>query len=440
MARENLDIESGNQSLSGNSLESFDGDEYWKRLSDIKSEKEDAKKEDDVKRMGLMDKLFGRESTDALSDSEIWKKIEYHLKLFQADPDFWNIFENLPPHAKIQEWKSLQKIVTNRVKNAKDRMWDPWIYQAAALLLANIEKWSSPYRWLAGKENTGLWVKALLGRAHYEQFLEDKQICIKKLLSGVWEEKDKIRDVLANCEMDYIVNNIRWGNLELKYFWYHSSIWRGRLSDEFADRLASLSKWWFSRSSVKESYEKNIHTDFDLAKHDFERLMKSSRFPLALGNLAKMLSLSKNDEQKSECQKAFLICMLSGVLDFGGEKDIRNQVYSWAKTLWFLPGMLVENTWHSEQVVALLDDFSKWDFSRHVKSVFHTEDLLKWETNIWNLIDEMSSWWSLDMMNKFEQYSKSDFLTKNFSSDSALGELQKLVSSDIVNIDVALRS
>jgi hypothetical protein len=50
-----------------------------------------------------------------------------------------------------------------------------------------------------------------------------------------------------------------------------------------------------------------------------------------LGNLAKMLSLSKNEEQKSESQKAFLICMLSGALDFGGDRDTRKQVYLWAK-------------------------------------------------------------------------------------------------------------
>jgi hypothetical protein len=31
-------------------------------------------------------------------------------------------------------------IVTSRVKNAKDRKWDPGLYQAAALLLANFEK------------------------------------------------------------------------------------------------------------------------------------------------------------------------------------------------------------------------------------------------------------------------------------------------------------
>jgi hypothetical protein len=34
---------------------------------------------------------------------------------------------------------------------------------------------------LSSKENSGLWVKALLGKAHYEQFMRDKQKCINDL-------------------------------------------------------------------------------------------------------------------------------------------------------------------------------------------------------------------------------------------------------------------
>ena len=132
--------------------------------------------------------------------------------------------------------------------------------------------------------------------------------------------------------------------------------------------------------------------------------------------------------------------MLSWILDINGTKDVREQVYSWAKTLWFLPGMLVEDAWHSEQVILLLDDFSKGDFSKHVKSAFHTNNLSKWRTNIWDLINEINSRWSVDMMHKFEQYSKSDFPTRQFPSRSALEKLQKLALSDCVDVDSALRS
>ena len=35
-------------------------------------------------------------------DNAVWKKIEYYLKIYQADQDFWTTFENIPPHAKTQ--------------------------------------------------------------------------------------------------------------------------------------------------------------------------------------------------------------------------------------------------------------------------------------------------------------------------------------------------
>ena len=371
-------------------------------------------------------------------DSAVRKKIEWYLKVFQADPDFWTTFENLPPHIKTQSWVSLQQTVLSRVQNAKDRMWDPWLYQAAALLLANIEKWWSPYRWLSGKENSGLWVKALLGKAHYEQFMRDKQKCINDL-KNAWKEKDQIQDVLATCEMDYIINNVSWANWKLKYFGCHEWRWipgeegtnyidnpsKRLLSNQFADKLKWAYKWWFNKSSVEEAFGKISHNDFNLAKEDFKRLIKSSRFPWALGNLKKMFLLAKNDEQKAEYQKCFLIYMLSGILDFNGKKDLRKQTYLWAKTMWFLPWMLAKNTWHSQQVAALLDDWSGWDFSRNVKSFFRESDLRNWEVKIWKLIEELDWWWDVNKMLDFERYAKSEFPTKNFAENSTLGKLQK---------------
>ena len=385
-------------------------------------------------------------------DNAVWKKIEWYLKVFQADPDFWTTFENVPPHAKTQWWKSLQEIVTDRVDHATDRMWDPWIYQAAALLLANIEKWWSPYRWLAGKENSGLWIKALLGKAHYEQFMRDKQACINDL-KNAWKEKDQIQDVLATCEMDYIINNVSWANWKLKYFGSHEDRWipgkdgtnyidnpsKRILSNQFADKLKWAYKWRFNKSSVEEAFGKISHNDFNLAKEDFKRLIKSSRFPWALWNLKKMFLLAKNDNQQAEYQKCFLIYMLSGILDVNGKKDLRKQAYQWSKTMSFLPGMLAKNTWHSEQVVALLDDFSNWDFSKNVKSYFHESDLKNWELKISDLINELDSRWSVEKMENFEKYSKSEFPSKIFPEDSVLKKLQdSTLDTGMENIDNSL--
>ena len=387
-------------------------------------------------------------------DSKTWKKIEYYLKVFQSDPDFWTTFEQVPPFAKILWWKSYKQFITD-LAASKSRSKDD-IHKAAALLLANIEKWSSPYRWLAGEENSGLWVKVLLGEAHYNQFMRDKQKCINDL-KNAWKEKDQIQDVLATCEMDYIINNVSWANWKLKYFGSHEWRWipgedgtdyidnpsKRLLSDKFASTLKWSYKWRFNKSSVEEAFGKITHNDFNLAKEDFKRFLKSSRFPSAIGNLKKMFLLAKTPEQQSEYQKCFLLYMLSGVLDVNGKKDLRKQTYQWAKTMSFLPWMLAKETSHSQKIAMLFDDFCKekwyWKFSESVKSYFHDWDLKKWKLKIDNLIKELDSRWTVDKMKEFEKYSKSIFPAKKFTNNPVLKKLQvDVLDSGMENIDNSL--
>ena len=388
-------------------------------------------------------------------DNRTWKKIEWYLKIFQSDPDFWTTFDQIPPFAKILWWKSYQKFIEDLGRPGVSRSSDD-IHKAAALLLANIEKWASPYRWLAWKENSGLWVRVLLWDDHYAQFMRDKQKCINDLKKDP-KEKDQIQDVLATCEMDYIINNVSWANWKLGYFGSHEWRWlpgekgtdyidnpsKRLLSDQFASKLRWSYKWWFNKSSVEESFGKITHNDFNLAKEDFKRLLKSSRFPWAIANLKKMFMLAKTDKQQSEYQKYFLLYMLSGVLDVNGRKDLRKQTYQRAKTMSFLPGMLAKETSHSQKVVALLDDFcqEEWyeKFSKSVKSYFHEWDLKNGKLDIGGLIEDLDARWNLDKMDKFDQYTKSKFPSKKFPENSILKKLQKdILDSGMENIDNSL--
>ena len=388
-------------------------------------------------------------------DNRTRKKIEWYLKIFQSDPDFWTTFEQVPPFAKILWWKSYKDFITDLAKPNRSRSKDD-VHKAAALLLANIEKWSSPYRWLAGEENSGLWVRVLLGDEHYAQFMRDKQKCINDLKKEP-KEKDQIQDVLATCEMDYIINNINWANWKLKYFGSHEWRWipgeegtdyidnpsKRLLSDQFASKLKWSYKWRFNKSSVEESFGKISHNDFNLAKEDFKKLIKSSRFPWAIANLKKMFLLAKTPEQQADYQKCFLLYMLSGVLDVNGKKDLRKQTYQWAKTMWFLPWMLAKETSHSQKVATLLDDFcqEEWygKFSDSVKSYFHEWDLKDWKLKIGNLIEELDSRWDVNKMKNFEKYSKSVFPSKVFPENSVLKKLQKdALDSGMENIDNSL--
>jgi hypothetical protein len=54
------------------------------------------------------------------------------------------------------------------------------------------------------------------------------------------------------------------------------------------------------------------------------------------------------------------------------------------------------------------------------------------------LIEELNGWWSVDRMNEFEQYSKSEFPKKIFPNGSVLDKLQRLVLSQNFSINSAL--
>jgi hypothetical protein len=260
-------------------------------------------------------------------DNRTWGKIEYYLKIFQKDPDFWTTFDQVPPHAKIQWWKSLQVFITNRVKNAKDKMWDPDIYKAAALLLANFEKWWSPYRGLAAQENSWLWVKSLLWKAHYEQFMRDKAKLIKARDDAEnWGDWDKkwLNETLAVCEWKYIINNIRWS-----YGWlivwsyekrgipwedgtnYIDNTAKKLLSDQFANKLESAYKWRFNKWTVEEKYSKfKSNNSFDEIENEFGK-SSSTRYQTWQAALRRMIDLATNDNLRKRMKKHFLTYLLS---------------------------------------------------------------------------------------------------------------------------------
>ena len=367
-------------------------------------------------------------------DNRTWKKIEPFYKQFCADYDLPDTFDQEPPYIKIK-WKwSLKDQVLARVRNAKDRMWDPWIYQAAWLLLANIEKWWSPYRWLVWHENEWLWVKALLGNAHYEQFLRDKQKCIDAFWTE--ENKDKLQDALANSEMTYIINNIYWKDWWL-LFWSHESRWipgkdgtnyienpsKKILSEQFAKKLEDLTKDNFTKDSVINKMPK--HNYFDKCEKDFYRLIKSARFSGAMSELEWMISLARTDTQVYTTKKCYLILMLSGILDFNWNKGLRKLAYMQWKTFGFAPAMLAKNIWHSEEIALLLDDFSGWDFSKNVTAYFHKKDLLKWETNITTLISQVNDRFTEEKMKEFDEYVESIPWKNREGKSPALIKLKK---------------
>lgn len=369
-------------------------------------------------------------------DNRTWKKIKTYYEDFCKDYDLADTFDQEPPYIKMK-WKwSLKNQILARVENASDIMWDPWIYQAAWLLLANIEKWWSAYRWLSWHENEWLWVKALLGNAHYQNFLKQKQNIID--LFEKEENKDKLQDALANSEMTYIINNVYWKDWWL-LLWGIEMRWipgntkktnyienpaKNILSEQFAKKLDELTKnTELTKDNVTNKMPK--HNYFEKSENDFYRLIKSSRFSGAMSELEGMISLARTDSQIYATKKCYLILMLSGILDFNWNKWLRKFAYTQWKTFGFAPAMLAKNLWHSEEIASLLDDFSEWDFTKHVTAYCHKEDLLKWKTDIGELIKQVNGRFNEKKMEEFDNYVES-IPWRNWESKSkALQSLQK---------------
>ena len=352
-------------------------------------------------------------------DNRTRKKIEYYLKFFQSDPDFWTTFDQVPPHIRTQYWKSLQDIILNRVANAKGQMWDPWIYQAAALLLANIEKWWSPYRWLRAQENSWLWVKALLGNAHYQQFMSDKAELIKARdaaeKSGSWDKK-WLNEKLASCEMKYIINNIRWSYKWL-IVWSYEERWlpwedntayidnpaKRLLSDQFASKLESAYEGRFNKDSVNNKYSKfSKNNSFDEIENEFWKT-GSTRYQVWQAALRRMIDLS-NDSLKKRMNQHFLEYLLCGALDINCDPWLKKQVYWRAAPMMFVPWLLVKEANVAENVATLLDAATNNDFSKNVTEYFHSSSQLKWWPADFKKLQKQLSTWLTD--SKFDEINK----------------------------------
>lgn len=368
-------------------------------------------------------------------DNRSWKKIEYYLKIFQSDPDFWTTFDKIPPFAKILWWKSYKDFIV-WLFEAKRWLWDDNIQKAAALLLANIEKWWSPYRWLSEHENKGFWVKVLLWEEHYQQFLRDKTACINarnlaETTKNSWLDKKSLNNQLATCEMDYIINNIRWSYWKAAYsFWSKEQRWLNRdtsteyidnpskrlLSDQFAGKLESAMKWWFTKDSVDAAYRKNKDSinSFEKAEDEFGK-MWSSRYQKGAAALRTMLDYDSDKSLRNRAEKFFLLYLLLWDLDIYCDAWVKKQVYWWAKPMSFVPWLLVKERNVAENVAILLDDATDWDFSKNVTQYFHKEYLMwnKWTNYKW-LKAELDSRLTDEKLQQIHKYF-SELPIKDFS-------------------------
>ncbi len=388
-----------------------------------------------------------------------WNEIEKYLKALQSDGQFADTFDQVPPHVQTLYGKSYQKFITDLFKK-----WNPSKEEsrkAAALLLANFEKWWSPFRGLSEFENKWLWVKVLLWEAHYQQFLRDKAACIRDRdlaeKSGSEEDKKWLNEQLATCEMDYIINNVRWAIPKLpgSYFPSHENRWidwdkstnyipnpsKRLLSETFANKLEDAKKWRFTKSSVEDTYSKNKSINrFAIMEDEFSKC-GSSRYRQGAWALRRMFDLASSESLKKRSHKHFLTYLLSWVLDVNCDPWLKKQVYGRAKPMSFVPWMLVKEAWVAENIAILLDDATNWDFSKHVTKYFRKDGQLRWWIDFKWLQWEINTWLTDEKMNELNDYfaklPTNDFLdVKDSHKKQILEKFKKsLLDEDVEEFD-----
>ena len=357
--------------------------------------------------------------------NEAWPEIEGYLKKLQGDEQFADTFDQVPVHIQTLYWKSYKKFI----EDLFNRKWNTTTKEkrkAAALLLANYEKWWSPFRGLTEYENKWLWVKLLLWEAHYQQFLRCKAACIRdrdlaeEKKRNSWLDKKWLNEELASCEMTYIINNIRWARKSLKS--PHFPSYEDRtiggdtstnyvpnpskrlLSDTFAKKLEDAWKWWFNKGSVDNAY--NGYTSinrFEVMEDEFNK-HASTRYQYWSWALRRMFDLASDETLKKRAKKYFLIYLLGGALDVNCDPGLKKKVYWWAKPMSFVPWMLVKEAWVAENVAILLDDATNWDFSKHVTKYFHRSGQLSSSPDCKWLQQQVNTWLTNDKMKELDEY------------------------------------
>ena len=356
--------------------------------------------------------------------NEARPEIEWYLKKLQGDDQFPDTFDQVPVHIQTLYWKSYKKFL----EDLYYRKWDTTTQEkrkAAALLLANYEKWWSAFRGLSDYENTWFWVKILLWEAHYQQFKRCKAACIRERdlaesTKNSWLDKKWLNEELASCEMTYIINNIRWARKSLnsshfpsyeertidgnKATNYIPNPSKRLLSDTFAKKLEDAWKWWFNKSTVDSTYSEYQKINrFEIMEDEFNK-HASTRYQNWSWALRRMFDLASDETLKRRAKRYFLIYLLGGALDVNCDPWLKKKVYWWAKPMSFVPWMLVKEAWVAENVAILLDDATKWDFSKHVTKYFRRSGQLSSSPDCKWLQDEMKIRLTDSTMEKLDEY------------------------------------
>jgi hypothetical protein len=229
------------------------------------------------------------------------------------------------------------------------------------------------YRGLSEYENSGLWVAKLLGQEHWKNFMKRKYELMAEINTNK-RDTDRLREELAKCEIDYILNQVRGSNPAKNGIRFGSYESRGEfpegkpeyidnpskkaLSNAFADKLDETYKNRNTQSNI-DSIVQTLPNNFGIAKAEFESKLKSSRFPVAMANLKKMHTLMRTDEEKRIVEGCVVTVLLSGEMNTNPKEETIKRFATLEKTAGLIPGFAVKYADHPTRVLHLLNKATK---------------------------------------------------------------------------------
>ena len=266
-------------------------------------------------------------------------------------------------------------------------------YQAAAALLYMNDKDGMYARSMAKYMNTWIYVRALLWHSAWLRYKSERE----KLENMAKNPTDNSRALtaLARLEIDFIVDNLRWGYYFSKA-WSPNDLFLQQYPRELAKKIFNSydekqgEKWWKDEMDHKLKIWR-----FEFALEEFEWMIKSNRFFPAYWSLKAMYTLASTPQDKSIFYRCAFTLMMSGLQFFGTDYNFKNDELQVFFRSIHLPiaDRAVRDWQHQEKIASIFDIATGWSFTDKKWANYSAKDFTynNVHKNLW-WINSFASW------------------------------------------------
>ena len=371
-------------------------------------------------------------------ESNTRKAIEERINKFSKLQDFANFFSKWIDHPSgftlnsvLWKGNTLQKILLSWKEVYNDDTLRPIM---AAAMITNLKKWGWLYRELSWQDNNWLWVKCLLGKAHYQRYKDIKRQKIEKIKSGV-ENADQLQDQLTKLEVSYITDNIKWANWKIPrepgaVDDSNKQVLKQIYSEKFASELESAANDVTGKWAIDNKYNWIKHNNFRYAANDFKRFISSWRIEAALANLKKMGDLAKTPEHHTLLGIAMTFVTISWIMNRFCDKKTRKWFDSLARAYMIPTAYSAKKRNNQRNAVIFLDTIPTIPkFSEATHYNINDFDINSKNIPYWELFKNLTNWRSNNNVT-IDTYIQ-NVKWRNIGGDPSLTEEERRVLGEI---------